>query len=301
MPRLPAYAGGSPESPILSILPFAFLAGCPADAGAGLGGDSAGSTEDTASDPQDTGVDDPAVEGGPWCYTFRASGDAGGTGESQVEQLEIDMSTGVGTTWMTYGGAGVTTSFSTSGVAWNGHTFVVGYYDGNGWRWMELAPSTGLATDYGGVETPWVAWSGGDYIVQYHAYPDASRYSDLADIVADSPSGSINIRGATRFTVADGKLYGMWHSTAEMLLFDAVTGNPMGSIPLEGYNTWVWGISVFDDWMFAIDDGRQYGFERIGWFDRGTGELIADVPVPGNVPGRRYSGLHCTTTPLAGE
>jgi hypothetical protein len=118
----------------------------------------------------------------------------------------------------------------------------------------------------------------------------------MASVAAGTPTSTFSASGFSRFTVADGELYGMWHSTTDMDVFDATTGTWIRRMTLAGYDTWTWGVAVFGDYAFSIDDGRQYTYERIGWFDRYTGALIADVQVPSASPSNRYSGLYCSDT-----
>lgn len=186
-------------------------------------------------------------------------------------------------------------------MTWNGTTFALGYHNSvDGYSWMELDPGLSVAVDWGftGYSLSAIAWTGTDSIVQSQAEYESVRYLDMASIAARAPTGTIKFSGVTRFTVLGGEIYGMWHSTAEMLVFDATTGDWLRTFPLAGYDTWTWGVSAFGDNVFSIDDGRQYAFERIAWFDRTTGALIADVPVPGNIPERRYSGWYCSDTRL---
>jgi hypothetical protein len=50
----------------------------------------------------------------------------------------------------------------------------------------------------------------------------------------------------------DGVVYGAWHS------IDAVE-SVNGTIPLEDYDTWVWGMDVVDERLLLLDDGRWDG------------------------------------------
>ena len=274
--------------------------GPPVDRDTGADTDGGTGVETGADTDSETGTgDSSAEETGAWCYTFRAGVDQQGAYNQTVEELEVDMRTGAGRTTSVYTGARVDKSFRTANVTWNGGTFALGYDDGEGYSWMELDRSTSRAIDWGGTDVESaIAWSGTDYIVQRRSQFESQRYPDMASVVAGASTGTLTFSGATRFTVLGGELYGMWHSTDRMGVYDATTGAEVRRLVLGGYDTWTWGVAAFGDSVFSIDDGRQYAFERIGWFDRASGALIADVEVPGNDRSRPYSGLYCSATPM---
>lgn len=262
--------------------------------------EGASDTAESVEDVEDTGGGDSETKSpGPWCYTFgAASQEEDESPHASLEQLEIDLTTGEGAVWMRYTGGHIGAPFETNGVTWNGHSFVLSYHNGSGDRWLEIDPTRGEVEDLGAARAPSaIAWSGADYIVQTDGESTEKRYADLPSILSDTPSGTIDLSGVERFTVADDRvIYGMWHSADQAMILDASDGSLLQELPLEGYDTWVWGISVTERWLFAIDDGRQLPYKRIGWFNRETGERVADVKVPEGRQGRGYSGLYCTET-----
>jgi hypothetical protein len=261
------------------------------------GGDDATEGDTGTTDSRlDTGAYVKPVPG--YCYTFRAGFDEGSDEtDGTVEELEIDMATGAVSTWMVYADPAGLNVFDTQGVAWNGSTFVLDAEGDGGPTWMELDPARAEATEYGAHDlTSAIAWTGSDYIVA--SGTEASRFATFADVVSGSSTATLPLAGVSRITAADGRVYGMWHSTEEMSVFDGTTGASIREIALEGYDTWTWGVSVFGGSMFSIDDGRQYDYQRIAWFERGTGALLGEVEVPRDGHGPLSFGLYCSEAPM---
>jgi hypothetical protein len=76
------------------------------------------------------------------------------------------------------------------------------------------------------------------------------------------------------------------------------------SLPLQDFDTWVWGIAAIDDEVLVLDDGRADNSSDVSvWhFDAATGEQTHRVNVSGNHDtGGRLSvaGLWCSPGPPA--
>lgn len=90
----------------------------------------------------------------------------------------------------------------------------------------------------------------------------------------------------TRMVVRDGVLYGAWHSTDRVLVFDLVSGTLASEVPLENYDGWVFGMDLTDAGLhLLLEDGL------IATLDPDTGALLSAVRLPSDVLGA--GGLSC--------
>ena len=76
-----------------------------------------------------------------------------------------------------------------------------------------------------------------------------------------------------------GDIITAWHSTHNLERFDAETGVSLGDIRLQGYDTWVWGVSGAGERLFVLNDGRDPGGDwnpRIAEFSP-SGDAVFDL------------------------
>ncbi|MCB9763865.1 MAG: hypothetical protein H6739_29110 [Alphaproteobacteria bacterium] len=257
----------------LRVAPLLLLAAC---VGRGDG--------DTADTAVDTGVSVGPIT----CLSVAPIG-------GQVAVLEMDMSTG---TWSEVGRYGSTSSsLHVGGLARTGDLLTMAAYGGNDFEWWQLDLNAGTLTQGSDTSQVSVASDGVD-LFTYTSGGAIGRYADFAALDADSPSAvsaEDHISG-TRLGVDGALAYVAWHTTAEVTVHDVVTGLQLRTIPLDRWDTWVWGVSVADGDLFLIDDARgpySGSDERIGRYDQNTGALLDEVFFT-NVPeGGRVSGLWC--------
>jgi hypothetical protein len=113
-------------------------------------------------------------------------------------------------------------------------------------------------------------------------------YPTYADLEANLGT-PINIPTfASRISVHGDTLYAAWHSTFEIQTYSLSTLAHTGTIELEGYNTWVMGMSVTDDGVLFLNGSWPEG--RIAAFDVNTGTALANFDVRD-----RSSGLVCSS------
>jgi hypothetical protein len=105
---------------------------------------------------------------------------------------------------------------------------------------------------------------------------------------------------ASRFTVHGGEVFAAWHSTDTIDVHDVNTGELLRSIPLEGWDTWVWGMSVTDGELhlsnhFVDDSEAPRDAQPIVSFDPVTGARLNEVRISvfPTVYGFAASGLWC--------
>ena len=91
-------------------------------------------------------------------------------------------------------------------------------------------------------------------------------------------------------TVNGDLLYSAWHSTDEVLVNSLPTGEELPSIHLEGYDTWIWGMSVTDEGLLCIANRGT-----ITVFDVNTGAQLEVIETTGG--GSMFGGLACIWNP----
>jgi hypothetical protein len=79
----------------------------------------------------------------------------------------------------------------------------------------------------------------------------------------------------TRMTAHGDLLYSAWHSTNEIDVQSLPTGSAERTIPLEGYDTWITGLSVTDDGLLVLNATFPEG--RVAVFEEATGAWLYDV------------------------
>ena len=93
---------------------------------------------------------------------------------------------------------------------------------------------------------------------------------------------------ASRMTVQGSTLYTAWHSTDEIDVFRLPSGGTVGTITLEDFDSWVFGISVTSDGLLLL---LSMSYDII-IFDETTGSRINVVDEL-----RAMKGLFCMTNP----
>ena len=99
---------------------------------------------------------------------------------------------------------------------------------------------------------------------------------------------------ASRLAVNGDTLYASSHSTDTVERYRLLSGSPLGEILLEGYDTWIQGMSVTDDGLLVCN--ANWPEDRIAIFDSSTGAHIRDVH-PIIEGGSQMMGLICMTNP----
>ncbi|MBI5503009.1 MAG: hypothetical protein HY907_22380 [Deltaproteobacteria bacterium] len=123
-----------------------------------------------------------------------------------------------------------------------------------------------------------VSWHGGLLSAEYMSWhsPDAldhfATFDDALDGAGETwPWGT---RG-TRMTVRGDLLYSAWHSASGIEVQALPTGEAVRTIRLEGYDTWILGLSVADDGLLVLNAFWPEG--RVAVFDEATGAWLYDV------------------------
>jgi hypothetical protein len=196
----------------------------------------------------------------------------------------------------------VNRTFHTAGLAYTGSSLVMVGYAGSALRWYELDLATGTLNQGPEVE-PSVSVTSLDGALVVVGQSDLVRepqvYDDFAALSAGTPSGTLPGSfgfGSTRVQIAGDEWFTAWHSTNEVAVLDVATGQPVETVSLERYDTWVWGIGVVGDRIHLIDDGRGHHDDGDVWisrFERSTGALVSEVSL-GSVASTLWpSGLYC--------
>ena len=100
-----------------------------------------------------------------------------------------------------------------------------------------------------------------------------ASYASFADVLDDVPSNEADFAWTNeRIAVGGETLFGALHSTNEVATFSASTAESTGSVSLENYNTWIWGMSAIGGELLLLDDGREHGYDvHVVAFDPATG------------------------------
>lgn len=91
---------------------------------------------------------------------------------------------------------------------------------------------------------------------------------------------------ASRLTADGGRIYASHHSASSVEIFEPPQEDPVGGIQLEGFDTWIHGMSVLDGQSLAINATATEG--RVTVFDIHGGELLWEVEVA-----QEFRGLVC--------
>lgn len=114
-------------------------------------------------------------------------------------------------------------------------------------------------------------------------------YASFADAVAGNGIAYPIDTFATRIVVHGDTLYTAWHSTFEVEKYSLTTFEHLGTIELEGYNTWIFGLSVTDDGVLFVNG--SWPEQRIAAFDEATGAALANFDLDRGM----LNGLLCSS------
>jgi hypothetical protein len=118
-------------------------------------------------------------------------------------------------------------------------------------------------------------------------------YSDWEHAMAGDGEPIPAYPSATRMTASGDRLYSAWHSTSEVLVNELPSGAELPSITLEGYDDWIWGMSVTEDGWLMIGN-----LSTITVFDAATGARLETVHLHATTADMvMLGGLACFTNP----
>ncbi|MBX2804169.1 MAG: hypothetical protein KTR31_41295 [Myxococcales bacterium] len=208
-----------------------------------------------------------------WCWFVAA--DAG-----QLHLYSVGMDTGTIEDLGSYGA--VEDGFFTAGLAYDGtSSLVMPARDNERASWVRLDLASGTLTASGNPRYHHaVSTIDGSLLVADSRR--SSVYASFDDLVAETPAGELGGVGhASRYQVRQGISWGAWHAAGELVVRDLVADEDLGTLELQGFNAWVWGIGVTDRYVHVLDDGR-YGLfgnhaPRVVRFDLQTGNKVGYV------------------------
>lgn len=189
----------------------------------------------------------------------------------------------------------------TSGLARLGNTYVASVYTGNGYQWYELDVDAGTTRIEGDAGYTVAVGSDGQQL--YSLCPgsllsEICAFDDFDSLVAGVPSQVVydGPLQASRYQPHEDRIYAAWHSTSVIDVLDPATNIVERSIQLADFDTWVQGISVVDDRLYVVDDGRgdfptPSGSVRLAVFDLVTGANLDNIFLDG--PFAKPAGLWC--------
>ncbi|MSQ03471.1 MAG: hypothetical protein EXR71_16535 [Myxococcales bacterium] len=83
-----------------------------------------------------------------------------------------------------------------------------------------------------------------------------ASYAAWGDALEDDAFNEAELVVAIARLTSDGStLFGAAHSASEVFTYSATTGAPTGSILLDGWDTWIWGMSAVSGELLLLDDG----------------------------------------------
>ncbi len=243
------------------------------------------SSDDDSSD-DDSGDDDSSdddVAGPPpgHCWTVAPTG-------GQLAVIDVDIPGG---TWSEVGrwGQWVEFAFHTDGIALLDGSIHACGYDGNGFSWFELDMVAGTSAYGPSCDSDSIGATSSQLVV-LRSMSQFELYDSYADLLAGNAAAVYQPDiHASRVTATDTHFYAAWHSTEEIDVYDAATGAYSHTIPLQDWDTWVWGMSVVGDSLYVMNH------EHFAQYDVHTGALLADT-VFGDINGDYMhppSGLWC--------
>jgi hypothetical protein len=94
---------------------------------------------------------------------------------------------------------------------------------------------------------------------------------------------------ATRIAVEGNQAYFSWHAASTVETAKLADGEPINSIPLEGFDNWIMGMDVLGDGQLAITSWIDT--EALYVFDAETGAATGQIP--SELPARLGGGLKC--------
>ncbi|MEN0065309.1 MAG: hypothetical protein AAGA48_24400 [Myxococcota bacterium] len=220
---------------------------------------------ETTTTPEDTGL--VADTGGPnipgtgllipppsiatessWCFTIAPIG-------RELGIFVVGMDSGTIEEFGRYGQIG-SSNIRTGGFAYNGRDELVISESRMGFYVVDLDLQTHTYTSSAAALDS-VTFYDHQYLT-YDINRQGHRYSTSADVVADNISDFVPETGwFTRSQVRGNLVFGAWHATDAIEVWDVATGQEEPTIFLEDYDTWVWGIGISGTYLHVLDDGRE--------------------------------------------
>lgn len=184
-------------------------------------------------------------------------------------------------------------SMQTSGLVFFDGAWLFSLFTGDtGNHWVRAAPDggalqVGISSNEAGITTD------GDGLV-VSSGGVVTRFASADDLLTGQNGVTIGASIESRIAFGDGRFVSTVHSASSATVRDPAFANPV-TVPLEDWDTWIWGISVLPGRFFLVDDGRRGdtpGAPLVGTFDllggRRLGSVEFDLPDHGHP-----SGLWC--------
>jgi hypothetical protein len=130
------------------------------------------------------------------------------------------------------------------------------------------------------------------------ADPRLVWYPTFDDVVSGANGTPLPVlTTGSRIGRGDVELLTSWHAGNEVERWDPFTGEDLSTSRLEGYNTWIEGLSAVGERLFVMNDGRDdfKSGTRIAEFDL-DGPALRDLVLGEGVT---MQGLGCTSETLA--
>lgn len=223
---------------------------------------ASGETGDSLSfDSGDTGTedDDWPVPSGYRCWTLYWDGVTGG---SYVASL--NPATGTGTIASTLDDEEL--AYDSSSLGREGDTLYT--CRGGGERLATVSITTGVVTYFPTGCWSAAAWPGSvdtpnRMLLLGRSAWTLRSYDDLSAAEADVGTTlyGAELSTTSRITVADDLVYGAWHSTSEVRVFDLVAGGTASEMPLEGRDGWIWGLAVIEGTLLVMAGNQLEAFD----------------------------------------
>jgi hypothetical protein len=173
-----------------------------------------------------------------------------------------------------------------SSLVWRGDELFLCNYDGNSRAPLTRVDLVTGETTESDVPCQAVAEYEGGFLVLGSPANPLRYYASFDDVLAQSVTAEIEVEPfASRITTRSERLYGAWHSTNFLEVWDVPTATLVEELPLQGHDDWVMGLSVVDARLFLL--ARD---EMIVEFDVSTGDRVAELPLAGYT---RTTGLAC--------
>lgn len=231
----------------------------------------------------------PPEEVGPvTCYAL--SPELGGSGPALVA---VDLSSGMVkevASWDNLGRA----LFLLEGMGYDGRALLAPLYEGDGFSWYLLDPSTRTALFIGVTEyMVGATWTGSAWLAK-DIMGGLGRYDSLDALVSGQPTCFLEDGSDSRFAAAGGRLYSSSSSAKVVSVRNLDTGGLLRVVDIEEDDTnSVRGLSVAGGAIHVLR-GPGRVTPEITSFDLTTGKLVGRR----SVPDRMTSGLFCTTQSL---
>lgn len=191
-------------------------------------------------------------------------------------------------------------------------SLTIGALDVSGVRGLARTGNTLLLCSQGELQTlgltdgtvsptgvPCEGLGGGDaLVVLATGVSDSTVYRDPAALVAgvETPSEAAVLLDPHVAVAYGDSVLTASHATANVRVRSPADGTVASSLRLEGVDAPIWGMSVVDDVLYVLDDGRDEdtrGPPELLAFTLAEGTPLGSVPLD-LAPGEVARGLHCT-------